>query len=650
MRERIISVLLVVSMLLSLLAGCSTENPTVTPTENSENRATNATETSATASTTEATAVITETESMEQITETGLLETAPSITQPPETEPLEEEDTLETPQRKAVNMLNYITVLTQGINASSGNRAYLDSVKNSLKNNLLLSAIDSETEKQIKNLWNTIDGYSMVNAKREHIEFIYEQNKAQAMRAAIPNPLGMLSAVQSGNVLKGAASVLYMAIDSKTSYERASTEAELKYIQEDWELDDAEAKELSNSQINLLQYMIKMSRNNGFPDEWALKPDEVDNFVEWTSKDAPSDRQSKIKWLENHEPIYREFRTYWLELAHNYYEANDFQKCLQSIEKYEEVAIRIFDKDFDYAKALAVAIVAAKNTMTTDEYVEYADKYIDVIMSNCDEEDWALLYYAAQIYIDLYSCTENKDYLEAAYNIAFNSANVLAYEQADLNKDYLNPIEKQTAEKDASARQKQEIKEYNSLISQQRKTELPPVNEFFYLNCELLFALANELNKSIDERQEIDDVVHKDGKCIFLTEVLDNRFWANKQVAEIDSDEFDIEFNGERIVIPASCLTDRFVVTAELSDGTVLEDWEVKEAKRPKNGTDCSEIKVTMTSKNGKKHKYVVGEMITITVIPVSDAPDYAIEFQYRVTEKKTLGVIKGIEIERIIK
>lgn len=176
------------------------------------------------------------------------------------------------------------------------------------------------------------------------------------------------------------------------------------------------------------------------------------------------------------------------------------------------------------------------------------------------------------------------------------------------------------------------------------------MNEFFYLNCELLFALANELNKSIDERQEIDDVVHKDGKCIFLTEVLDNRFWANKQVAEIDSDEFDIEFNGERIVIPASCLTDRFVVTAELSDGTVLEDWEVKEAKRPKNGTDCSEIKVTMTSKNGKKHKYVVGEMITITVIPVSDAPDYAIEFQYRVTEKKTLGVIKGIEIERIIK
>ena len=165
----------------------------------------------------------------------------------------------------------------------------------------------------------------------------------------------------------------------------------------------------------------------------------------------------------------------------------------------------------------------------------------------------------------------------------------------------------------------------------------------------MFFALADQLNKSSIARQEIDDIIHKeDGKLIFLTEVLDNRFWANKRVSEINSNDIDIEFNSEKIVIPASCLTDRSVVTVSISGGTVLDDWEVKEVKRPKNSTNCSEFMVTMTSTEGRKYKFTAGETISITIIPVADASDYVIEFQYKVVEKKILGVINGIEIERI--
>ncbi len=45
----------------------------------------------------------------------------------------------------------------------------------------------------------------MITEKRERLEFIYEQNRAQALRQAIPNPMGLLSVVQSGNYLKAAA-------------------------------------------------------------------------------------------------------------------------------------------------------------------------------------------------------------------------------------------------------------------------------------------------------------------------------------------------------------------------------------------------------------------------------------------------------------
>lgn len=637
MKKRIIAALLAGILTLSLLTGCSSDKFATDPTVDSS-----AISEPAVSETT----LPLETTVAPMETEATVPEDDPGVTEPSETEAEEKDDIPETLQRRAVNMLNYMTVLTQEINASAGSRVYLDSVKTSLKDNLALSAIDRETQQQINNLWRTVDEYCMISVKRERLEYLYEQSMAQAMREAVPNPLGLLSAVQSGNALKAVASVLYMAIDAEASYKRAATQADMEYIKSGWELDDAEAKELSNSQLNLLNYMINMSRNNGFPDEWALKPHHVEDFVEWTNKD---NLVSKINWLEDNEKTYREFRTYWLELAQCYYEAGEFEKCLAAIEKYEDVATHIFDKDFDLAKTLPMAILSAKQTMSEAEYVKYADQFISVIKDNCDSKDWGLRYFVSQIYIDLYSCTGDQSYLEEAYGYTFSSVNVLVYEQKALNEAYLAPIKKQEAEEGASKRQKDEVKEYNDLMKKQRETELPPVHGFFYLNCELLFALADKLEISGQDRNEIDATIHENGESIFLTEALDNRFWAEKHNSEIDGDGIEIEFNGKEITIPASCLTDRFVITVAVSDGTELSDWGVKKVKRPKNGTDCSEFQVTLISKSAKEHEYAAGEVVTITVLPVSDAADHALEFRYEVVETKALGIIKGIAFERII-
>ena len=104
------------------------------------------------------------------------------------------------------------------------------------------------------------------------------------------------------------------------------------------------------------------------------------------------------------------------------------------------------------------------------------------------------------------------------------------------------------------------------------------------------------------------------------------------------------------LIIPASCITDRSEIKVKISNGVVLDDWTVKEVMRPKNSIDCSEFMVTLTSNAGKEYKYTVGEKITISVIPIADTPEETIDFEYEVVEKKTLGVIKGIEIERVTK
>lgn len=610
----------------------------------------------------EATETVESTEAEEevQVTPETTPEVVPEETPEPTPEPIPEniveieeaeKEDLTTPQRNSINMLNYITVLTQEINNSKNSRIYLDSVQSSLLNNMNLNAIDTRTQSEINNLWRTIDGYKMIDVKRERLDYIYEQNKAQALRSAIPNPVGLLSAAQPGGLLKTAASVLYMAVDSKASYDSAIMAADLKHLQDNWELEDAEAQELSNSQLNLLNYMIEMAHNNGIPTECTLNENSVKSFVDWVGKD---NLVSKISWLESHEDVYKEFRTYWLELAESYYNSgtkSDYRKCLSAMEQYEEVATKIFRKDYDYAKTLPMAIIAAKETMTEKDYNEYADKYVVKIVENCDDKDWALRYFAAQIYIDLYACTEDKGYLEEAYNIAYDNVNMLVYEQINLNKEYLDPVVEAKEKDGYTKRQKEEVKEYNKLINEKRKVELPPVSEAFYLNCDLLFALADERNISISEKKKIDAIIHEDGENIFLTDALDNMYWANQKVDVIDSNDIDIEFNGEKLVIPATCITDRSEIKVTISGGTVLEDWVVKEVKRPKNSMDSSEFMVTLTSKAGKDYKYTEGEKINISVIPVKPEEGQtaeSINFKYEVNGKKTLGVIKGIDFERV--
>ena len=559
---------------------------------------------------------------------------------------------LTTTQRNSLNMLNYISVLTQRINTTKENRMYLETVQSSLHNDIYPNAVDSRTQDQINNLWNTIDEYRMISYKREQLDYMYEQNKAQTLKEAIPNPLGLLSTVEAKNLLKTAMSALYMAADSVTSYQSATTKADFEYLKERWDIEKDERQALSNSQKNLFNYMVDMTRDNGFPGEWALSEDLVKEFVTWANEE---NLVRKLSWFESNKSRYQEFRTYWLELAKCYYESGKYKKCLEAIEQYNIVATRIFRQDYDYAEVLPMAILSAKEIYGNNKYKEYAEEFTEDILNNC-KDDWALRYFVAQVYIDLYANSNDKAYLEKAYDIAFDNVNILVGEQEQLNSVYLNDVEKQKVEDYYSKRQEQEVKDYNKLLIEKRKVELPPINEAFYLNCDLLYALADELNVSNSEKRKIDAIVHNNDERIFLTEALDNKYWISKEVDEINTDNIDIDFNGKKIIIPVTCLTERSKVIVTLSDGTIFDDWIVKEVERPKKA-GCSEFLATLTSEKIKKFDYTSDDKISISIITVANTkndtiPDIIeekIEFEYNVIEKKTLGIIKGIEFERII-
>ncbi len=556
-------------------------------------------------------------------------------------------------QRNSINMLNYMSALTQGVNQERRNQLFLESAYNSF-DNLYPNAVDTKTQAQITSLMDTIEGYRMISVKRDRLMYIYEQNRAQAMRQAIPNPLGLLSAVQSGSLFKAAVSVLYMAVDAKTSYDSATSQADMQFIQEGWELDDAESAALHESTKAALTYLLDMVRTYDLPGDFALNREAIEDFVTWSSK-PDSQLVGKISWLESHEEVYKEFGPYWLELAKDYYIAEEYQKCLEAVSQYESVTTRIFRKDIDYATVLPMAITAAKilsenKALSEAEYIKIAERYCSTIISNTKDSDWSLRYFAAQVYVDLFGVTNKSTYLDQAYKIALDNIVVLVDSQRDMNAAYLVAIEEVKPGRDATKREKEEIKEYNRLIKEERKTALPPVNEALYLNCDLLFALAEKRNISTAEQRKIDSILHVNGESIFLTEALDARFWFEHKADPITADRIEVTFDGEKLTLPAACISDRsrIVVTISGPNGTTtIDDWIVKEVKRPKNA-GCSEFIVTLVSEASDDYKYQSGETIRIRVIPVAETPEEFIEFSYNVTAVKKALVFNGIAFERV--
>ncbi|MDO4648144.1 MAG: hypothetical protein Q4B26_05790 [Eubacteriales bacterium] len=558
----------------------------------------------------------------------------------------EEDDGLTDIQRNSINMLNYMTVLTQQINESSRNQLFLESAYSSLVNNVYPNSVDSNTQSQITSLLDAIENYRMIPEKRSRIEYIYEQKKAQALWQAIPNPRGLSNAVSSKDELKIAEAVICMGIESVSKYSEASSQADLEFVEGGWELDDEEAEGLHESTKSQLSYMFDIVRSNSLPGDLVLNQTSVQDLVAWSNK---TNLVSVISWLEENESTYKEFGPYWLELAEDYYQSEDYESCLSAIASYESVTTRIFRKDYDYAKALPMAIISAKETLSEKDYIKTASNYCNIIKANTDDTDWSLRYFAAQINLDMYSLTKDASYLDEAYDIAYNNVNVLVDEQKALNTAYLADIEKAKADKGATKREKKEVKDYNNAIEAERKTALPPVSEALYLNCDLLFALADEKGISNEEQSKIDAILHENEEPIFLTTALDNKFWFSNINKPLGEENISVEFNGVSLKLPVTVVTDRSKITVEISNSegtTVISDWEIEKVDRPKKSAYI-DYTAEYSSTQAKDYKYQDGDSVKIFIIPVVESPEETLSFEFTAEAGKRFVVLDDVTFER---
>ena len=542
-------------------------------------------------------------------------------------------------QRNSISMLNYLTVLVQDIRASKNSRIYLEETYSSIVDNTDPNAIDNRTLGQLTTILNTLENYRMIAVKRDRLSYIYEQNQAAAIRNVVPSPLALMSAIQSFSITKLAASVVYMAVDSATRYQSASAQADMQYLQSGWELDDVEAQTLHEQRKDTFSYMVKTVNEKGIPSSLALTEEAVDKLVEW--ENSPNNT-GRIRFLISNRETYKAFGGYWLLLARSYYQAGNYEKCLEAVACYEELGTNIFRYDYDYAEILPMAISSAATVLDQSEYVDVASRYADEIIVNTHADRWVLRYFAAQTYIDLAAKTGDNNYLQKAYEITLDAVNELAPTQRSLNVSYLAKATEVPVPNGATKEQKAEIKQYNKYLKASRKTELVPIYEPLLVNCELLFALMDQLDFPLEERAIVDAILHENGGALFLDAVVDTAFQLNS--VPVHDNEIDVSFDGEKIEIPAKFYSCAASITLTVSGDsiTAIDDWTVSQVKRGTEG-DVETFTVILTSKTAKGMKYAVGNTAMVSITAGNKLPISNNTISFRATDKKTF-MWHGIE------
>ena len=549
-----------------------------------------------------------------------------------------EEERIRKEQLNSFSMMYYLAITAEEIRTSRNNRLLLDDIYTSLLNDINPGAVDEITQDHLRNLRDIIKAYRNISVKRDRLQYIYNQDKAAAMRSAVPNPIAILSMANSLDWKRLAMSAVYAAVDSYNRYKTASENADKAFLMSGWELDDEEVATVQKNRDRAFDYMVAMVQKYQLDGMKTLNEKAIEKFAEICAIESIPERISRLR---SEEKTYSLLGNYWLELADCYFQTDRYDKCLECVEKYNKLATGIFRKDNNYVQILPKAIVAAQNTYTGTKYITTTKEFADAIIKNTSTEDWSIRYFVAQVYMDLYTRTKAQPYLRSAYNIAYDNVTILLKGQRELNSIYIADVQevkveepdyRYLTEKEKKEKQQEYNEEkkrantYNKAIKDARVTELPSLYEPLVLNCELLFALADKMNIKDSEKKEIDAILQTDTNGTFITQPINNAF-----SFFTPTKKYSLVFSKEDIAIPVVLLTAGTKVTVSVTENgntQTFDDCVIQKVVR--KGASIDSFTAYYASKALKNHKWTADSKVSIN-IQYTDANNRTTTLNYKV-------------------
>lgn len=174
---------------------------------------------------------------------------------------------------------------------------------------------------------------------------------------------------------------------------------------------------------------------------------------------------------------------------------------------------------------------------------------------------------------------------------------------------YMTEKEKKEKKKEYEDEQKR-VKKYNKALKEERITELPSLYEPLIVNCELLFALADELNISDSDKADIEAILKTASNGTFLTKPINDTFSFTQT-----SNKYSISFNKDDIRIPADLLTEQSIITITIIDKgrtEIIDDCIINKVVRDGNSIDS--FMAYYSSKKLKKYEWSPDSKITLEI------------------------------------
>jgi len=577
---------------------------------------------------------------------------------------------LDDQQMNSVAMLNYLALLSQEISASRSSRLQLESVYSSLVNNTNPEKVSDLTEAYLADLLDLIEGYRLLEAKRERIEYLYEESEARAITDVMPSIDDVLDGdadyvalaryVATSDFLDQtvpAAVALFTQCKTPEDYIRSikkiltgllglstdvylvvtdqDSDARMDYLRSGWELEDEEASMLHSNRRDAFLYMLDIVRENALPGELALNEKAVEDFVTWKNHD---NLHQKLQFFESEQETYQAFGFYWLELARCYYENAEYRKCLDAFERYRALQPDIFRKDTAMAEILPEVISASDEVLKGGQLIHAQEEYLQLLIDNTDSRDWALRYFASFAYVDLYTKSNDRNYLQKAFDVTLDSVNILVVQQRQLNEQYLSEVEEIEIPADATRQEKDRIKKYNEAAKEARKTELIPICEPLLLNCEMLFEVMDELDLPASTQTRVEGILHPNGQVLFLDATIDEEFSLNPIDIQVKA-----SYDRNTIILPACLVSRSSTLAVKVTEGGVTNtytDWKVQKVERRSNM--LQDIMVTYVSRDIESQKWSADSKVEVEIRNGVD--DDAFELEFAVSKYTDMKVYKIIE------
>ena len=158
---------------------------------------------------------------------------------------------------------------------------------------------------------------------------------------------------------------------------------------------------------------------------------------------------------------------------------------------------------------------------------------------------------------------------------------------------------------------------------------MPPLYEPLVLNCDLLFALAEEMNISSTEKAEIEAILQTEKNGVFLSKPVNDRYSFTSDVTD-----YSIEFTKSEIQIPASLLSAGSTIVVKVTDGgktTTFDDCTVTKVER--EGTSIETFVAVVTSKKLNDYNWTADSKVTVEIY--NGASYDATIFKFEVIEYK---------------